>query len=179
MPGNQLPGRLVRRIRYIPFIIFVGFVSKGHHDAHTYPERPWSMLRRKDHPDQLYRVRKAEELALFLHQECKLPCTSAAHIAGSEKDYRRIANAGQRKGGGPASKLFDVFLAQAGGDDAVEAQIVAHALIDHGIDSKEDLLWLVHTEPDWLKAMPGIALTAAIRITQLCSARKIVPVRSR
>lgn len=58
-------------------------------------------------------------------------------------------------GSGPWGDKFDVFLAQAGGVPACEAEVVAHILVDHGIDSVKDIVETVKIDPGWIKDLPG------------------------
>ena len=69
-----------------------------------------------------YRLKQTHLLTEFLVKEVKLPHTWQAY------------------GSGPRDLAYDVFLSVAGGQPAMEAEIVANALIDNHIDSKY-ILW--------------------------------------
>lgn len=133
-------------LTWLPVVATALIASKAHHHAYTYPIRPWSNIMKDLDEDKLYRHTTAEHLTTFLRDVCKLPSTH------------------QNVGSGPWGDKFDVFLAQAGGVPACEAEIIAHTLIDAGVDSKDDLIKLIDTDPGWLKDLPGISLGAAASI---------------
>eukprot|EP00039_Didymoeca_costata_P019076 m.336139 g.336139 ORF g.336139 m.336139 type:complete len:482 (+) comp17768_c0_seq1:180-1625(+) len=137
---------IVLWLTWIPVVIIALVASKAHHHAYTYPVRPWSNIMKDMVDDKVYRHETAVRLTKFLRETCKLPSTH------------------QNIGSGPWGNKFDVFLAQAGGVPACEAEIVAHVLIDAGVDTEDELIKLVSTDVGWLKDLPGISLGAAASI---------------
>lgn len=77
-----------------------------------------------------YRARQTTMLARFLTRECKLP---SSHM---------------KIGGGPDHIAYDTFLTVAAGIPAMEAELVAEALIDSHIDSEHTLCEMILTDSD-------------------------------
>ena len=154
-------------IVYMPLLLVLAFLSKGQQSVYTYPLRPfatsmhitskygyWGDMGRSlfpcfynddkdkdktrssnanvelrgpneptlEHDYQAYRMKQVHLLTEFLVHEVNLPHTWQAY------------------GSGPRDLAYDVFLSVAGGTPAMEAEVVANALIDNHIDSKY-VLW--------------------------------------
>jgi len=62
----------------------------------------------------------------------------------------------------------NIFLSGAGGIPSSEVEVVADALIDHGINTPEDLLFMVRNMADALGEVGGIQLNARTRIIVGC-----------
>eukprot|EP00039_Didymoeca_costata_P019935 m.339456 g.339456 ORF g.339456 m.339456 type:complete len:506 (-) comp18812_c0_seq1:70-1587(-) len=159
--GSEEPYGFVESITlfliWLPCLGFLALVSKATHHAYTYPLRPWSNLSRFKLDDRLYRKHVVRQLSYFLHTYCKLP-----RVVDPELESR---------GSGPRGNRFDVFLAQAGGVPALEAEVVALMLIDAGIDNVEDLINSVRIDGNWVRDIPGMSLGAATNIVNY--ARKL------
>ena len=84
------------------------------------------------------------------------------------------------RGGGPSKKAYDVFLSTASGVPAMEAEVIAHALIDQHIDSQEALRCIAGVYKDGspftlvdetiLGEIPGIPPGAATAIISASNA---------
>ena len=169
---------------YYPIVAMLMFVSKGQHSAYSYPTRPFATSHQltthhgywkdffrmyvlcicdtdtkcggqkvgksKTFPDDhtSYRLRKVHALTDFLASKVHLPHTWQVH------------------GSGPRDLAYDVFLTQAGGKNAMDAEIVANALVDVHIDSELVLLEMARDNDlkGWISEVPGIDIGAAQHI---------------
>lgn len=137
---------------WLPCIILIVVMSKANHHAYTYPVRPWSNLSKDKLDDNLYRREVKNRLTEFLHVHCRLP------LGGNDDSH----------GSGPSGNRFDVFLAQAGGTAAMEAEVIALVLIDAGIDNTRDLMDAVRIDNGWIRDLPCMSLGAATAIVSTC-----------
>jgi len=162
MDSNTTYGYSEDMIFYViwfPTLILSLIASKAQHHVYTYPIRPWSNLQYNELEDRAYRFKVVEKMVdqiLGTTQLCHLPNTEQLHASGPGEWCGIEALGGLN--------TFDVFLTQAGVGTAGESQIVAHALVDAGIDTLQDLHTICITDPGWVRDLPGVSLWAATAI---------------
>ena len=138
---------------WIPIFVLLMVASKAQHSAYMYPSKPYSNEAKTQIDDKLFRYEAVNQLAAFLSYGCGLPSTHA---------YRPM---------GPSNNVTDVFLSTAAGIPAPEAEVVAHILVDAGIDSWKVRRDVINVDATWVRDLPGMSVGA------VCQTHNAIKVR--
>lgn len=171
---------------FLPMAFLGVLIGMGQRAAYQYPRRPAIDLDEFKGLHQAHRNREAEKLVQFLHNICGLTfqgdqtvskpgccsCFSATGQTAGETWCHKHGpefcrdKADKYRVKGDDEYATHVYLSAASGLQSYDAEVIADALIDAGIDNVAQLFRLVVIDKERLLDIPGISLGAALIIAE-------------